>query len=167
MADRAGVRGHFSWLMAFGQAEFQATNATIYLQTASLQWFIHSRTPVGGILADQQALGAHSSIVLFHPDGAVLCYRWAHPYLAPFGSPSTAQCECGSIRPWKTPVGVFQPANGEEGTPYVELICGFCKVKLTYTQGEGRKKMGGGGMSEEVSCGWYFEYIAADGELEL
>lgn len=152
--------------MAFGQPHFQASIATIYLQTATLQWFIYHRSPVGGILSDQQLLGAHTSILMFYPDGDIICFKWAHPYVAPFGTPSPTQCTCLSIRPWKAPVEAIQPRAGKKSLPYVELVCGYCEKKLTYEQRENQQKLSEGGMPKAASCGWYFEYITADMEFE-
>lgn len=159
----APVRGAFSWIMAFGQPQFQASIATIYLQTATLQWFIYHRSPVGGILADQQLLGAHTSILMFYRDSDIVCFKWSHPYVAPFGTPSPTQCTCLSIRPWKTPVEAVQLKNS---LPYVELVCGYCEEKLIYEQRKNQLKMSEGNMPKAASRGWYYEWITADMEFE-
>lgn len=166
MPNATCFRGNFSWIMAFGQARFQACIATIYLQTAALQWYIYQRLPVRGILADQQLLGAHTSIVMFHPDGEIICYKWSHPFNAPFGTPSLTQCVCLALRPWITPVEAVLPEDGSSALPYVELVCARCNHKLTYEQRENQEKMTEGGMPKDASCGWYYERITADMEFE-
>lgn len=97
--------GPFAWAMAFSQERFQPTVGNLFLADVAIKWHMQGRHPKFAV-HDHQAMGTHSDIHLFHPDGKAVRLVWSHPGRRPFGQPAPVQCpnkECGGIQPWGKP----------------------------------------------------------------
>ena len=57
----------------------------------ALNQFVLDRINFVHAICEQQALGAHTDVIVFQP-GSVKTYRWAHPGARPMGNSTSNQC---------------------------------------------------------------------------
>ncbi|GLB39709.1 hypothetical protein LshimejAT787_0702190 [Lyophyllum shimeji] len=104
-------RGHFNWVMAFGQKTMQPCLANQLLQNASVSWFINERR-WDAILDEVQNVGAHTDIYLLQKDKPTVRYIWSHQSVKPFGTPAPYSCpKCHAYKPWGAPKRIKAGAN--------------------------------------------------------
>jgi predicted RNA-binding Zn-ribbon protein involved in translation (DUF1610 family) len=121
-------------------------------------YFIMDRINMLHILRDQQALGAHTDIVIFNSK-AITTFRWTHPGARPMGNYTSASTQCPdclwlkTIKPrsirkkssilqcsgcgwnetYKLPEG-FQWCQGEDPTNGLERGAWMSRVEATFAK---------------------------------
>lgn len=145
--------------MAFGQVDFQPSNANSFLMDVNLFWFIYRRNPVSGMLLNHQTLGSHSDIYLLYHSGAAERLTWSQPGLRPFGNPLPIQCTgCMALKSY-APKAKANEDNTDFGL--IKLTCKSkeCKKVLEYSKPEGLRRVIKGEFMRGQVGEWYIEQV--------
>ncbi|KAF8067609.1 hypothetical protein FPV67DRAFT_1669500 [Lyophyllum atratum] len=149
-------KGHFVWVMVFGQAHMQPCLTNPLLQMASVSWFIQERR-WDALLDDFQSIGAHTDIFILQKDEPTMRYVWSHPAKRPFGEIAPYSCpDCKSYKAWGAPeVEVQMDTEVKAGIITHTCMNKKCKKQIVYQQREAliRHTLGASGWSSE----WYRE----------
>ncbi|EDR13071.1 uncharacterized protein LACBIDRAFT_308507 [Laccaria bicolor S238N-H82] len=79
----------FDKILCFLQPNFQPSSTHKFVMDLALQNYVHDWIGLINVLREQQALGAHTHIVLFQPN-TITTFRWNHPGACPMGNNTPA-----------------------------------------------------------------------------
>ncbi|EDR03103.1 uncharacterized protein LACBIDRAFT_307567 [Laccaria bicolor S238N-H82] len=119
----------FDKILCFSQPNFQPSSTHKFVMDLALQNYVHDRIGLINVLREQQALGAHTDVVLFQPN-AITTFRWTHPGARPMGNDTPASIQCPECSGFKT-----SPKSTRQ-QPSI-LKCEDCPWSATYTLPEG------------------------------
>ncbi|KAF8227676.1 hypothetical protein L208DRAFT_1295344, partial [Tricholoma matsutake] len=147
-------RGPFSWVMAFGQMDFQPSSANSFLMDIMLSWHIYGRSPISGMLQNHQALSSHSDVYFFYQNGRVARVTWSHPGQRPFGIPIDLQCICKSLKSYTPHVTLNQAKNDISS---MCLVCKHCKHSFQILKPDCIQRIRSSAWARSDICEWYVE----------
>ena len=95
------LRDLFDKILCFSQPNFQPSTTHKFVMGLALQNYVHDRISLINVLREQQALAAHTDVVLFQPN-TITTFRWTHPGACPMGNNTPALIQCPECSGFKT-----------------------------------------------------------------